>query len=141
MLDELRSQDWLPRSVRSKTKNIEQAVNAPGHRLRRAPTEAEIAEEMGMMLPEYQELLEEARGVQIIHYEDLVRHTEDKQHPLDHQTRSADTQSAQWANPLNQLVSNGLRNALVAAIKGLPEREQLLLSQIGRASCRERVCQ
>src|SRR3546814_2713275 len=86
-----------------------QAVHALGHRLMRAPTEAEIAEEMGMMLPEYQELLEEARGVQIIHYEDLVRHTEDKQHPLDHQTRSADTQSAQWANPLNQLVSNGLR--------------------------------
>src|SRR3546814_16885882 len=47
MLDELRSQDWLHRSVRSKTKNIEQAVHALGHRLMRAPTEAEIAEEMG----------------------------------------------------------------------------------------------
>src|SRR3546814_19094212 len=91
MLDELRSQDWLPRSVRSKTKNIEQAVHALGHRLMRAPTEAEIAEEMGMMLPEYQELLEEARGVQIIHYDDLVSHTEDKQHPLNNKTRSVDT--------------------------------------------------
>src|SRR3546814_20776713 len=102
MLDELRSQDWLPRSVRSKTKHIEQAVHAPGHRLMRAPTEAEIAEEMGMMLPEYQELLEEARGVQINHYEDLVRPTEDKQHPLVTQTRSPDTQPQPWTNPFTQ---------------------------------------
>src|SRR5690606_33728914 len=79
MLDELRSQDWLPRSVRSKTKNIEQAVHALGHRLMRPPTEAEIAEEMGVMLPDYQQLLEEARGVQIIHYEDLARHGDDAQ--------------------------------------------------------------
>src|SRR3546814_16398193 len=82
MLDELRSQDWLPRSVRSKTKNIEQAVHALGHRLMRAPTEAEIAEEMGMMLPEYPALLEEARGEQIINYEDMVHLTADKQNTL-----------------------------------------------------------
>ena len=126
MLDELRSQDWLPRSVRSKTKNIEQAVHALGHRLMRAPTEAEIAEEMGVKLPDYQQLLEEARGVQIIHYEDLARHGDDAQRLLDNQ--SGDAQSTNWANPLGQLVSQGLRCALVAAIKTLPEREQLLLS-------------
>ena len=127
MLDELRSQDWLPRSVRSKTKSIEQAVHALGHRLMRPPTEAEIAEEMGVMLPEYQQLLEEARGVQIIHYEDLARHSDDAQHLLD-QNQATDPQSTHWANPLGQLVSQGLRRALVAAIKTLPEREQLLLS-------------
>lgn len=127
MLDELRSQDWLPRSVRSKTKNIEQAVHTLGHRLMRSPTEAEIAEEMGMILEEYQQLLEEARGVQIIHYEDLARHNEDLQHAPE-PSQEADGQPAHWANPLGQLVSKGLRAALVSAIKSLPEREQLLLS-------------
>jgi RNA polymerase sigma factor for flagellar operon FliA len=123
MLDELRSQDWLPRSVRSKTKSIEQAIHALGHRLMRAPTEAEIAEEMGVKLPDYQQLLEEARGVQIIHYEDLARHGEDAQRMLENQ--SGEVQSSNWANPLCQLVSQGLRSALIAAIKTLPEREQL----------------
>src|SRR5690606_19147039 len=77
MLDELRSQDWLPRSVRSKTKNIEQAIHKLNNRLLRQATELEIAEELGMSLSEYQELLEEARGVQVIHYEDLARHGRD----------------------------------------------------------------
>jgi RNA polymerase sigma factor for flagellar operon FliA len=127
MLDELRSQDWLPRSVRSKTKSIEQAIHQLGHRLLRAPTEAEIADELGLPLANYQELLEEARGVQVIHYEDLAR--EDSAHPLERAQQSDDTDKpAHWANPLNKLVSQGLKRALTVAIQGLPEREQLLLS-------------
>lgn len=129
MLDELRSQDWLPRSVRSKAKSIEQAIHQLNHRLLRQATEAEIAHELDMPLHDYQELLEEARGVQIIHYEDLTRDSDGATHPLDraqHQA-SSDEQSL-WSNPLNQLLSQGLRNALIMAIKALPEREQLLLS-------------
>lgn len=129
MLDELRSQDWLPRSVRSKAKSIEQAIHQLNHRLLRQATEAEIAQELGMPLPDYQDLLEEARGVQVIHYEDLARDSDDATHPLDraHHQASSDEQS-RWSNPLNQLVSQGLRNALVMAISCLPKREQLLLS-------------
>lgn len=129
MLDELRSQDWLPRSVRSKTKSIEQAIHQLNHRLLRPATEAEIACELDMPLSEYQELLEEARGVQIIHYEDLTRNNDDSAHPLDraHNQGAGDEQD-HWANPLAKLVSQGLRKALTGAITGLPEREQLLLS-------------
>ncbi|QAA92958.1 RNA polymerase sigma factor FliA [Pollutimonas thiosulfatoxidans] len=129
MLDELRSQDWLPRSVRSKTRTIEQAIHALTHRLLRAPTETEIAEEMDMPLPQYQQLLEEARGVQIIHYEDLTRQGDDADFALDRSASGGGASpSAHWSNPLNQLMAQGLRHALVEAIKGLPEREQLLLS-------------
>ncbi|PLC52249.1 RNA polymerase sigma factor FliA [Pollutimonas nitritireducens] len=129
MLDELRSQDWLPRSVRSKTKSIEQAIQRTNHRLLRPATEAEIADELEMPLSEYQELLEDARGVQIIHYEDLSRNGDESSHPLDRAHLPAETEGkGQWGNPLNQLVSQGLRNALIDAIKDLPEREQLLLS-------------
>src|SRR5690606_4134352 len=52
MLDELRSQDWLPRSARSKAKSVEEAVHRLSHRLMRPATEAEIAEEMGVPLSE-----------------------------------------------------------------------------------------
>lgn len=127
MLDELRSQDWLPRSVRAKTKDIEQAIHQLSHRLMRPATELEIAEEMGLSLSDYQVLLEEARGVQIIHYEDLTRNQEEPGSGLDHPVLQAETRS-DGSNPLDALVSDGLRGALVGAINNLPEREQLLLS-------------
>jgi RNA polymerase sigma factor for flagellar operon FliA len=127
MLDELRSQDWLPRSVRSKTKNIERAIQTLGHRLMRPASEAEIATEMDIPLEEYQTLLEEARGVQIIHYEDLVRRQDEPGDALEHAVGDAG-ENQQWVNPLSRLVSQNLRVALVDAIKALPEREQLLLS-------------
>ena len=124
MLDELRSQDWLPRSVRSKARSIEEAVQALHHRLLRPPSETEIADEMGLELADYQTLLEEARGVQVLMVEDLVQHREDAsgEAVLDSVAGSGS------ANPLDWLLRDGLRNALVDAIRNLPEREQLLLS-------------
>ncbi|HUH40597.1 MAG TPA: RNA polymerase sigma factor FliA [Castellaniella sp.] len=125
MLDELRAQDWLPRSVRSKARSIEDAIHALNHRLLRPATENEIAQEMGLGLAEYQTLLEEARGVQVLLYEDLARHREgaaDDGLPIDGQVQT------QGDNPLDWLLHEGLRTALIQAIRELPEREQLLLS-------------
>jgi len=123
MLDELRSQDWLPRSVRSKSRQIESAIHALTQRLLRAPCEVEIAQELDMPLDSYQTMLEEARGVQVIHYEDLARNESDVGVDM-----AADPELSVRENPLECLVSQGLRLALVDAIKSLPEREQLLLS-------------
>ncbi len=126
MLDELRSQDWLPRSVRTKARSLETAVHRLHNKLLRAPTETEIAEELNLSMPEYHLLLEEARGAQIIHYEDLARGQSDSnEEGLD---MAAPQAEGEWCNPLNQLVSDGLRAALVQAIEELPEREKLLLS-------------
>ncbi|MDN5843696.1 MAG: RNA polymerase sigma factor FliA [Alcaligenaceae bacterium] len=124
MLDELRSQDWLPRSARGKARSIEEAVKALNHRLLRPANEAEIAEEMGLDIQAYQSMLEDARGVQVLMYEDLAKHREDSSSTslldlvADDQARS----------PLAWLEHQGLREALAQAIRSLPEREQLLLS-------------
>lgn len=124
MLDELRSQDWLPRSVRTKAKSIEQAMQRLTHRLMRPATESEIAQELDIPLAEYQSLLEEARGVQILHYEDFSRQSDEAQDPLEFAVGSGpDTQS-----PLATLMSQGLRHALIQALDALPDREKLLLS-------------
>ncbi|MGE8590688.1 MAG: sigma-70 family RNA polymerase sigma factor, partial [Alcaligenes sp.] len=72
MLDELRGQDWLPRSVRTKARKIEQAIQQLEQRLMRAPSEAEIAAQLEMPIEEYQSLLHDAQGVQIVHYEDFT---------------------------------------------------------------------
>ncbi len=124
MLDELRSQDWLPRSVRAKARSIEDAIQTLRHRLLRPATEAEIAEEMGMDLADYQVLLEEARGVQVLMYEDLALHREDH----DGESVLDSMAGGQDGNPLDWLMREGLRSVLIEAIRNLPEREQLLLS-------------
>lgn len=124
MLDELRSQDWLPRSVRAKARCIEDSIRTLNHRLMRQATESEIAEEMGLDLAAYQTLLEEARGVQVLMYEDLAQHREDRESEsvIDGVATGAS------ANPLDWLMRDGLRAALIQAIESLPEREKLLLS-------------
>lgn len=127
MLDELRSQDWLPRSARSKARSIEQAIAGLHQKLMRAPTEAEIADAMEMSLDDYHLLLEEAHGVQVLYYEDFGRQQEEEPgHPLDYAELNANSQTRD--DPFSQLVSGNVRQALVHAIKQLPEREQLLLS-------------
>lgn len=125
MLDELRSQDWLPRSVRAKAKSIEQAIQRLTHRLLRPAHEHEIAEELGMSLEDYQLLQDDARGVQILHYEDLARGDENMPDPLGHLVSGDDNGSD---TPLGKLMSQALRKAVISAIDALPEREKLVLS-------------
>jgi RNA polymerase sigma factor for flagellar operon FliA len=124
MLDELRSQDWLPRSVRAKARSIEDSIQVLNHRLMRPATESEIAEEMGLDLAAYQALLEEARGVQVLMYEDLAQHREDH----DGEAMIDGLAGARGASPLDWLMRDGLRTALIQAIENLPDREKLLLS-------------
>lgn len=124
MLDELRSQDWLPRSVRTKARGIENAIRVVGQRVLRPATEAEIAQEMGLALPDYQTLLEEARGVQVVMVEDLVQHREGRAGDSVLEGVSQD----KAADPLGRLMHQGLRKALIEAIDHLPAREKLLLS-------------
>ena len=124
MLDELRNQDWLPRSVRSKARRIEQAIQRLEQQLGRTPSEAEIAAGLDMPLPEYRDLLSDAQGVQIVHYEDFGR---DDDGDFDwHERSTAPTDTG--ADPLSRLLAGDLRGALVEAIEALPDREKLLLS-------------
>lgn len=123
MLDELRSQDWLPRSVRSKSRRIETAIQRQEQALMRPPTETEIAQEMGVPLDEYQSMLSDAQGIQILHYENISTEGDSSESEW-HDGSASDAGN----NPLNALLASDLRASLIQAIERLPEREQLLLS-------------
>ncbi|KOF52103.1 MULTISPECIES: RNA polymerase sigma factor FliA [unclassified Achromobacter] len=127
MLDELRGQDWLPRSVRAKARKIEQAIQQLEQKLMRAPTEAEIAAQLELPLAEYQTLLHDAQGVQIVHYEDFSSDTDSASDQADW-AASLNAGNAQAGNPLDSLLAGDFRQALIHAIDALPEREKLLLS-------------
>jgi RNA polymerase sigma factor FliA len=120
MLDELRGADWLPRSMRSDMRRIESAVSRVQQRLGKAPVESEIANELGMSLQDYQELLQESCGAQLMYYEDF-HHSGDDDFFERFETDGK-------SNPLEVLKDERFRGALIKAIDNLPERERLLMA-------------
>jgi RNA polymerase sigma factor for flagellar operon FliA len=120
MLDELRGGDWMSRGDRRHQRSIEAAVRSLEQRLGRAPAESEIADEMGLSLTDYQELLGKVRGTQLIYLEDMSGDEGD-----DFLDRHVGDEAA---NPLAMLQDQRMRQALVDAIKRLPEREQYVMS-------------
>jgi len=121
MIDELREGDWMSRGSRKSQKDIERAVQRAEQKLGRVAKESEIAEELGMSLTDYQDLLGKVRGTQLVYLEDMSGGDEDESF-LDRHTADVE------ADPLSQLRDARLRKALVAAIEALPEREQYIMS-------------
>lgn len=121
MLDELRGADWLSRGTRKQQRDIEGAVHRLEQRLGRAPHESEIAAEMGLSLPDYQDMLGKVRGTQLIYLEDMSGDEGDQDYLDRHVADSG-------SDPLSLLQDDRMRHALVEAIKKLPEREQLVMS-------------
>ena len=121
MLDELRGNDWMSRGDRRHQRNIEAAVHKLEQRFGRAPNEGEIAREMGLTLAEYQELLGKVRGTQLVYLEDMSGSDGDDDY-LDRHVADEE------ANPIARLQDRRMREALVEAIKQLPEREQYVMS-------------
>ena len=121
MLDELRGADWLSRGSRKQQRDIEGAVHRLEQRLGRAPHESEIAAEMGLSLPDYQDMLGKVRGTQLIYLEDMSGDEGDQDYLDRHVADSG-------SDPLSLLQDDRMRHALVEAIKKLPEREQLVMS-------------
>jgi RNA polymerase sigma factor FliA len=88
--------------------------------LGRAASEQEIAEHMKMPLDEYQSMLQDLHGSQLIYYEDFDRSADDE--PF------LDRYCVDRSDPLSALLDDSLRGALIEAIDKLPEREKLLMS-------------
>ncbi len=122
MLDELRSIDWLSRSDRRQQRSIEAAVHRLEQSLGRAPNETEISKELGLSLTAYQELLGRVRGTQLLYLEDLGGGEDGDDDYMDRHV--ADDE----ADPMARLQDRRMREALVEAIKLLPEREQYVMS-------------
>ena len=119
MLDELRQLDWLPRGARRNMRQIEAAINALQQLLGRQPNEKEIAEKLGVSVDGYHEMLLDARGAQLIHYEDFTNSDGD-----DFLERNC---ADETADPLTSLLDGDLRQAVIGAIASLPEREKMLM--------------
>ena len=119
MLDELRSCDWVPRGIRKNMRTIEKAMHVLEQRLGRQPSEQEIANHMEMSLPDYQQMLQEARGHQLVYYEDYSEGADE--HFLDRHAGHT------HPSPLENMLEASMRERLIEAIEDLPEREKMMM--------------
>jgi RNA polymerase sigma factor for flagellar operon FliA len=119
MLDELRNSDWLPRSMRQNMRKIEAAMSALQQKLGHAPTESEVAKSLKLSLADYQDMLSDGGGHQLVYYEDF--------HDAEGNDSFLDRYAVDDADPLRSLMDGDFRQAVVDAIDALPEREKILM--------------
>ncbi|MGA4493974.1 RNA polymerase sigma factor FliA [Vreelandella venusta] len=116
MMDELRTRDWLPRSVRRSARAVDDAVRRLEQQLGRPPEEGEIARDLDMPLSEYQQLLNDTNSGQLLPFEELV-------------AEGAESVKEEATNlPFDQFLDQQQRQSLIDAIDALPEREKLLMA-------------
>jgi len=121
ILDSLRELDWSPRELRRKGRAMEEAVRSATQRLGRVPTELEIAAEMKMDLGEYQQLVSEVKGLEIGSL-NMERAEDAGDEELSYLPASPDE------DPLFRCLQGEMRQRLIDAIEGLPEKERMVLT-------------
>ena len=125
IIDELRSLDWVPRSVRSRARDIEEANSKLEHELGRVPTDAELAERLKMTEDELQDALLTISNSSILALEELWMTPDasgDRVSLLDtlEDERAPDPQAA--------LDTSELKERLQESVQDLPERETLVIA-------------
>jgi len=124
ILDELRAQDWVPRSVREKAKQLERIYTRIEQQKGRQATDEEVCEELGMSQPEFHDLLSEVRGISLLSFDDISNLSKTDKRSLH---GYGDTGS-KVPTPFSEVTHAYLKNLISEAITDLPEKQRLVLS-------------
>lgn len=119
LLDELRESDWVPRRVRTHTREIVAIIQQIEQEKGGEATEAEIAERMGVSLQDFQQMLADNNASQMYSVDELQENYADSWETSDDENESL--------NPLNDAVRQNLIERITEHIQFIPEREQVLL--------------
>ena len=148
ILDELRSIDWVPRSVRSKARNLERAMAKLESENHRAPTDKEVAEEMGVTEAQLQTTLSQISFVGVAALDEMLSGGERGE-----SVTLGDTVADSREGPMGVYEVEEMRQILAESINRMPEREKIVLTlyyyegltlaEIGRVLgvTESRVCQ
>jgi RNA polymerase sigma factor for flagellar operon FliA len=124
MLDELRSHDWVPRSLKTKIGQIKKAHRELEQNLGRMPSEEEIAERLDITLDEYYRTVQSASNAVVFSFEDF----RDKMYEESDMDVTECIPDPDAKTPLELLEENSSKEALAQLIERLPEKEKLILS-------------
>jgi RNA polymerase sigma factor for flagellar operon FliA len=125
IIDELRSLDWVPRSVRAKAREIERMNAKLEHQLHRAPTDQEMSEALGVTVDEFQESLTRISNSSVVALDELWTVSD----ASGDQVSLLDTiQDPTAADPAQEMDLTDMKDRLADAIARLPEREKLVIA-------------
>jgi RNA polymerase sigma factor for flagellar operon FliA len=125
IIDELRSIDWIPRSVRYKAREVEKAYAALEARLHRTPTEAEVAAELGIALEDLHQIFSQVSFVNVVALDELLTAGGEKGDKLSLVDTLEDTKAE---DPVQAFESEETKYLLARAINTLPEREKIVVT-------------
>ncbi len=124
ILDELRAQDWVPRSVREKAKMLERCYNKIEQVRGRQATDEEVCAELSISQEEYHDLLNQVRSVSLLSYDDLSSFSKADKRSL-HGFSEAGTRAP---TPFSEVNVASVKRLIAEAINDLPEKQRLVLS-------------
>lgn len=119
MLDEVRQNDWVPRSVHRNSRKISAAVQVIENKLGREAKDVEIAQALDISLNEYHEMLQDSVGSHLYGFDDLG---------VSDDLLFSDEERVSNAEPQIRVLTDDLMTHLSEVIKGAPKKEQLVLS-------------
>jgi RNA polymerase sigma factor for flagellar operon FliA len=150
IIDELRALDWIPRSVRSKAREVEKAYAALEAELHRTPSEPEVAERMGLPLEDLHQIFSQVAHVNVVALDELMSAGGEKG---DSVSLGDTLKDAKAEDPVMAFEGEETKFLLARAIDQLPEREKIVvtlyyyegltLAEIGRVLgvTESRICQ
>ncbi len=150
IIDELRAIDWIPRSIRYKAREVERAYSGLEAELHRAPSEPEVAQRLGISLPELHAIFSQVSYVNVVALDELLTVGGEKGDKLSLVDTLEDTKAE---DPVTAFEAEETKFILSRAINQLPEREKIVitlyyyegltLAEIGRVLgvTESRICQ
>jgi RNA polymerase sigma factor for flagellar operon FliA len=125
ILDQLRSLDWVPRSVRQKSRKLEKAYGEVEQRLGRSANEDEVADSLGLELDKFHTLINQVRGISLVNLEEIRGTNSDG----DRAGTFADIiEDVHSENPFASLKLMETKHVISDTIGSLPEKERLVIS-------------
>ena len=125
ILDQLRSLDWVPRSVRQKSRRLERAFGEVEQRLGRSASEDEVADSLGLQIEKFHELMNQVRGISLVNLEEIRGTNSDG----DRTGTFADVvEDVHSENPFASLKLSEMKQLIAGTIATLPEKERLVIS-------------
>ncbi len=125
IIDELRSIDWIPRSVRSKAREVEKAYASLEAKLHRTPSESEVAAELGIALEDLHAIFSQVSFVNVVALDELLSAGGEKGDKLSLVDTLEDTKAE---DPVQAFESEETKYLLAKAINTLPEREKIVVT-------------
>lgn len=125
IIDDLRSLDWVPRSVRSQARKVEEALSKLQEKLGRTPTDEEVAEEMGVTVRKLRSIYSKVSTIMFVSLDRLLSVGDKGDSGMSLVDTLVDTKAE---DPAAAVEEREMKQFLVKAIAGLPERERTAIT-------------